>query len=82
MLDNISKSIAKKLISKKIKPIKTDLWSEFSDPCLWITESIYIQIGIDYVVIFNNNLHNLSIYESSLDIDDIVFNLKRSIENI
>ena len=51
-----------------------------TDPAIWITESIYVQIGDDYVVVFKSLPHSLSIYHCSLHINDIMKNLRLAID--
>ena len=62
-----------------MKPIKIDKWNEFSDPSVWITESIYIQVGIDYVMIFRARPSGTAMYETSIDIEDVMKKLKQAI---
>lgn len=57
-----------------------DEWTEFSDPSIWITPSIYIQVGIDYVMVFRDRLNDFVMYESSEDINDIISKLRQAID--
>lgn len=72
--------VAKKLLARGVKPLRIDKASEFTDPVIWITGSIYIQIGCDYVVIFKNKVNSMSTYNCSLKIDDIMDKLKEAID--
>jgi hypothetical protein len=54
-------------------------WSEFSDPSIWITESIYIQVGNDYISVIRDRPGDLTIYDSTLDIDDVMNKLRQAI---
>lgn len=72
--------MARKLLARGVKPLKIDRATEFTDPVIWITGSIYIQIGDDYVVIFKNKINSMSTYNCSLLIDDIMSKLKEAID--
>lgn len=68
-------------MERNIKPLRVDDWSEFSDPCIWITESIYVQVGIDYVMIFRDRpITGVAMYEASDDVDDILAKLRQAID--
>jgi hypothetical protein len=80
MLNEKVTLLARKLIARGIKPIKIDKWTEFSDPSIWITASIYIQVGVDYVMIFRDRPTGLTLYEASEDVNDVVDNLRKAID--
>jgi hypothetical protein len=80
MLNEKVTLLARKLIARGIKPIRLDKWTEFSDPSIWITESIYIQVGVDYTMIFRDRPTGLTLYEASEDIDDVIGNLRKAID--
>ena len=71
--------VSRKLLRRGVKPLKLNKGTELSDPAIWITESIYIQIGIDYIVIFNCKLTGLSTYNCKPYIDDIMNKLRLAI---
>lgn len=73
--------MVKKLLSRGVKPLRIDEASEMTDPAIWITESIYVQVGIDYVVIFKSRATELAMYQCSLNIDDMMSQLKRAIDD-
>jgi hypothetical protein len=50
-----------------------------NDPAIWITESIYLQVGDDYVVVFRSRPSGLVIYNCSMSIDDIMLKLRQAI---
>ncbi len=56
-----------------------DKGTEMTDPAIWITESIYIQVGYDYVVVFKSRPGILATYSCSMQIDDIISALKQAI---
>ena len=72
--------MAKKLIAKDVKPIRIDEWSEFSDPSIWITASIYVQVGIDYVMVIRDRSTGLTMYEASENINDVMIKLRQAID--
>lgn len=67
------KSIAVRLEIRGVKPIKTD------NSTIWITESLYIQVKPNSVVVFKNDASGMSMYECSNRIDDIMDKLKQAI---
>lgn len=67
------KSIAVRLEIRGVKPIKTDNYT------IWITESLYIQVKPNSVVVFKNDASGMSMYECSNRIDDIMDKLKQAI---
>lgn len=67
------KSIAVRLEIRGVKPIKTD------NTTIWITESLYIQVKPNSVVVFKNDASGMSMYECSNRIDDIMDKLKQAI---
>ena len=73
-------SIVDKLINRGINPISVDQGSNFTDPAIWITGSIYIQVGKDYVVVFRSRHNDMATYNCSYNIRDIIFKLKQAIE--
>lgn len=50
-----------------------------TDPAIWITESIYIQVGIDYVVVFRSRPTGLATYNCSMNIEEIMAKLRQAI---
>lgn len=74
-------AVARKLQARGVKPLKVDRGSELSDPAIWITETIYVQVGLDYVVIFDIKNNGLSSYFSTLHINDIMNSLKQAIND-
>jgi len=72
--------LVRKLLARNVRPIRVDEWSEFGDPCIWITESIYIQVGIDYAMIFRDRSTGLAMYETSTYIDNVLEKLKQAID--
>lgn len=50
-----------------------------TDPAIWITESIYIQVGDDYVVVFRSRPTGLVTYNCNMNIDDIMAKLRQAI---
>lgn len=66
-------------MARGVKPLKISNGTELTDPAIWITESIYIQIGDDYVVVFRSRLNELATYNCSLKIDDIMSKLQQAI---
>lgn len=50
-----------------------------TDPAIWITESIYIQVGDDYVIIFRFRFTGLATYTCSMNIEDIITKLRQAI---
>ena len=80
MLNRKAQLLAKKLIVRDVKPIKISGWSQLSDPAIWITESIYIQVGTDYVVVFRDRPTGLVIYECESNINDIMNKLRLAID--
>lgn len=74
------KSIVKRLSVRGVNAIKIDSGSELSDPAIWITESIYIQVGADYTVVFRSRYGGLASYDTSNKIDDIINTLKQAID--
>lgn len=79
-IENKVNQMVKKLSFKGIKPLRVDSGSELSDPAIWITEQIYIQIGHNYVVVFSNRGNNLSMFHSSMNLTDIILNLRRALD--
>lgn len=73
--------MAKKLLSRGVKPIKIDRATELTDPAIWITESIYIQVGVDYLVVFKSKASELAMYKCSLNINDIMQKLQQAIND-
>lgn len=73
-------SIVERLKNRDVNPIKVDVGTKHSDPAIWITESIYIQVGDEYVIVFRSRPTGLASYESSGDIEDIMSKLKQAIE--
>lgn len=73
-------SIVERLSNRDIKPIKIDAATRFTDPSIWITESIYIQLNEEYTIIFRSRPSGLASYESTGQIDDIISKLKQAIE--
>ncbi len=67
------KSIAVRLEIRGIKPIKTDKTT------IWITESLYIQVQPNSIVVFKNDASGMSMYECQNRIEDIVNKLKQAI---
>lgn len=80
MLNEKANLLARKLQARRIKPIRIDKWTEFSDPSIWITESIYIQVGSDYVMVFRSRHNDTAMYETSMNIEDVIKKLKQSID--
>jgi hypothetical protein len=74
-------AVARKLLARGVKPLRIDKGTEFTDPAIWITESIYIQVGDDYVVIFKSSISGLSTWNCSLNINSIMDNLRQAIGN-
>lgn len=73
-------SIVKNLSTRGIIPLKVDPRTEITDPAIWITESIYIQVGIDYVVVFRSRPNSLATYNCTMRIDDIIGKLRQAID--
>lgn len=67
------KSIAVRLEIRGIRPIKTD------ETTIWITESLYIQVKPNSIVVFKNDKSGMSMYECQNRIEDIVSKLKQAI---
>jgi hypothetical protein len=67
-------------LGRGVRPLKIDDATELTDPAIWITESIYIQVGEDYLVIFKSKPNGLAIYRSSLNINDIMAKLRQAID--
>jgi hypothetical protein len=72
-------AVARKLLARGIKPLRIDKETELTDPAIWITESIYIQIGDDYIVIFKSRPSELSTWNCKLNINDIMEKLKEAV---
>ena len=72
--------IVKGLQSRKIVPMQVCEAEEFTDACIFITESVYIQISDDYVYVFKEAFDGLTLYQCSNDIDDIMTNLNKAIK--
>lgn len=80
MLKRKVTTLAKKLMARGVTPIKMNIESDLSDPAIWITETIYIQVGTDYIAIFKDRPTGLVIYECDNDIDDVMNKLSLAIE--
>ena len=80
MLNEKANLLARQLQKRGIKPIKISKWAEFSDPSIWITESIYVQIGVDYTMVFRARPNDTAMYETSLDVNDVISKLKQAID--
>ena len=74
------RSLASKLLSRGVTPLKIDEGSELIDPVIWITESIYLQVGSDYVVVFRSRSAGLAMYSSSMLINDVMAKLRQAID--
>lgn len=72
-------AIVRKIGSRGVIPLKIDKGTAIADPAIWITDSIYIQVGVDYVVVFNNSDGGLSTYDCEFSIDGIMSKLKEAI---
>lgn len=72
--------LVKKLQTKGVKPVKLSKWTEFSDPSIWITESIYVQIGVDYVSVVRDRPTGLAMYETDGSLEDLLIKLKQAID--
>lgn len=68
------KSIAARLEIRGIKAIKVD------PTVIWITDSLYIQVNPNSIVIFKNDKTGMSLYECENRIEDIMNKLKLAIE--
>lgn len=71
--------ILRKLNVRGITPIKVDNATKFTDPAIWITESVYIQISNDYTIVFNIKNNQMSSFECSTVIEDIISALQKAI---
>jgi hypothetical protein len=49
MLDRMAESLAENLSSRGIKVLRISSETPDCDPNLWITDSIHIQVGLEYV---------------------------------
>ena len=67
------KSITARLEIRGIKPIKADKTT------IWITQSLYIQVQPNSIVVFKNDASGMSMYECQNRIEDIVSKLKQAI---
>lgn len=74
-------SIVRKLLVRGVKPVRLDSGTELIDPVIWITESIYIQVGEDYVVVFRSRLNELATYNCSMHIEDIMNKLRQAVDD-
>ena len=66
-------SIAVRLEIRGIKPIKID------ESTIWITQSLYIQVKPNYIVVFKNDSSGMVMYECQNRIEDIVSKLEQAI---
>lgn len=79
-LKNKVQIITAGLLEHAIKPIKVDSGSELTDPAIWITESLYIQVGLKYTAIFHITDSGLEVYQCSAHIKDIMSKLKLAVD--
>lgn len=74
------KLLVNRLLVRGIVAIKVDEGTEMTDPAVWITESIYIQLGDDYTVVFRSRPSGLASYDCQFKIEDIISKLKQAID--
>ena len=60
--------------------MRIDDATDITDPVIWITESIYIQFNVEYVIVFRSRITGLAAYDASFKIDDIMSKLKQAVE--
>lgn len=73
-------SLIAKLATKNVKPMKVDKATKLMDPVIWITESIYIQVGKDYAVVFNSKMNSFAMYTTDNSFKDIYEKLEQAIK--
>ena len=71
--------LVKNLIAKNMRPIKVEKGSNLFDPTIWFTESIYIQVSHDDVVVLRDRPTGLTAYECTSDVNDIINKVKQAI---
>lgn len=64
---------------KKIEPVAVFKASERIDTMVYITESIYIQLGKNYVFVINDKPNKFSMHETNGSTRDIISKLKKAI---
>ena len=67
-LQKRTSAVVRKLKARGVNPLRVDAPTELTDPAIWITESIYVQVGYDYVVIFKSRPTGLSTWSCDLNI--------------
>lgn len=71
-------AVVRKIGSRGVIPLRVDPVTTLTDPAIWITDSIYIQVGMDYVVVFKSSNGGLSTYDCEFSIDGIMSKLKEA----
>lgn len=72
-------TLARKLINRGVKPLRIDPETEFTDTAIWVTGSIYVQVGYDYVVVFKNKVDQLAMYPCDDNISSLMSALQKAI---
>lgn len=78
--DKRVESVATRLEVRGVKPIKIDKGTAHTDPVLWITESVYLQICDSYILVVRSRPTGLASYNATFNIDDIMKKLKQAID--
>lgn len=73
------KSIIKKLEARDVKPIRVQEGTSRTDPAIFIDNDLYIQVGVEYVMVFSETKSGRKMYESSHNIKNLLKTLKQAI---
>lgn len=77
-LQNRVDAVIRKIGSRGVTPLKIDSATALTDPAIWITDLIYIQVGKDYVVVFKNSDDGLATYNCEFSTEGIMSKLKEA----